>query len=132
MAWPVALGGGYHLMMLDGSFDGVTSTDPWLAHLGRLKRTTDLVASGGSFEVELDFLAPPCPTCPAPTQGLIVDGNATEIELVMDVDQWFHAPRLYDFAVYGGNVMSNPSAQNDLHANGVDAYELGRVTGVRP
>jgi hypothetical protein len=132
MAWPPDLGGGYHLMMLDGTFAGSSANDPWLAHLGRLKRSTDAVASGGSFEVELDFLAPPCPTCPAPSHGLIVDNNDTEIQLVMDLDQWFTTPRVYDFAVYGANVMSNPAAQNDLHANGADAFGLGTVTGVRP
>jgi hypothetical protein len=37
MAWPPDLGGGYHLMMLDGTFTGSSPNDPWLAHLGRLK-----------------------------------------------------------------------------------------------
>lgn len=135
MAWPLILGGGYHFMQLDGRFADSTGTEAWLAHMGRLVPANPALTVDPHFQVELDFQEPVCsgtPPCTIPAHGLIVNSDATEAQVWMDVNAWFATPNVYDFGVFGGFVMDNPTAQRELRENGAHVFQIGRVTGVRP
>jgi hypothetical protein len=120
MVWPDPLGGGYHFMQLDGRHHG--GGTGWQAHLGRLDRPTDPVPIDPHFEVQLDFASACGSGC-----ALHLAGDRWTVQLVMDVNKWFEAPNLFDFDVFGSDVMSNPTAQRELGENGVHVFHLGGI-----
>lgn len=116
MEWPPPLGGGYHYMMLDGRYElPGGGLDGWVAHFGRLQRDVDPAPMHHFFRVEL------------PVAGLSVREDAWRVRLVMDLDEWFRSPDVFDFSVYGGTVMENPKAQQVLDDNGRDAFTAAEV-----
>lgn len=107
MEWPEPLGGGYHYMKFEGLFHGDDGESPFAVHAG---------PSGGddfSFDVALPI-------------NLTVDGDAWEINLVMDLNEWFVHPNTYNFADYGG-IMGNPGAQTIIRDNGTDAFSVSDI-----
>jgi hypothetical protein len=119
MVWPEPLGGGYHYMLLDGIFADSTGSDQgWMAHLGRLQSTTQPTPVDPSFLVELPVT-------------LHVAGDAHNVHIVVDVNEWFVNPHVYDFEAIGPFMMDNPDALLDLHDNGSDGvFSIGTVARV--
>ena len=105
MAWPQPMGGGYHYMKLEGSYSAGEEEGSFLVHTG---------PSGGG-----DYLI--SPTLPLAVE---IDGGNWEIRIVMDVDEWFKNPNLYDF-VGRGMIMGNQDAQTILQENGSSVFSLG-------
>ncbi|HJP30424.1 MAG TPA: MbnP family protein [Candidatus Latescibacteria bacterium] len=104
MEWPAPMGGGYHYMRLEGLFDDGGESQAFLSHLG---------PSGGSdfsFVVELPL-------------SLHVDGEDSEIHIVMDVNEWFEDPVVYDLAGQG-MIMGNADAQLTHQANGATVFTV--------
>ena len=50
------------------------------------------------------------------------DGVA--INVIMDVNEWFTKPNIYDFSEYGHMIMMNKNAQNQLKENGSSVFSL--------
>lgn len=111
MEWPESMGGGYHYMKLEGFWShGDGEVVPFKAHSG---------AAGGtdySVAVELD------------AAGLVVEGDALHLRLIMNVEQWFEGPNLWDFRerftppMYG--IMHDAAAQRSLQQNGATVFSL--------
>ena len=111
MMWPMMMPMGdgsterYHYMRFEGRYG---SEGVFRIHTG---------PSGGSdysFPVELPIL-------------MDVDGEAWEIPLIMNLDQWLEGPNTWEFADYG-MIMGNPNAQALLQANGASAFSVGALT----
>lgn len=116
MVWPETLGGGYHFMLLDGIFADSTGADQgWMAHMGRLQSLTQPTPVDPSFLVELPVV-------------LHVASDNHEVQVVVDVNQWFATPHIYDFEVYGPFMMDNPVALLELRDNGeANVFSIGTV-----
>jgi hypothetical protein len=105
MAWPQPMGGGYHYMKMEGSYSAGDEEGSFLVHTGPSR--------GGdySFSAALPL-------------AFEIDGGDWEIRIVMDVDEWFKNPNVYDFAGRG-MIMGNQDAQTILLANGDSVFSLG-------
>lgn len=107
MMWPamMPMGDGtterYHYMRLEGTYD---ASGAFLIHAGP--------SGGGDYSYEV--------TLPV---DLDVDGNAWEVVLQMNVNEWLTGPNTWDFDDYGV-IMGNPSAQALLKANGSSVFSV--------
>jgi hypothetical protein len=122
MAWPPLLGGGYHYMMLNGWFrQGDTIDAPLNIHLGKGQiyqgTTPDADAIIGfvdnHFHVRLS------------RSFLIKRDRTANLKIIMNVDNWFDAPFVYDFNYWGSHIMQNQSAQQMLKENGQNVFTMG-------
>ena len=105
MAWPQPMGGGYHYMKMEGSFSAGNEEGSFLVHTGP--------AAGGDYSV--DAVLP---------LALEMDGDEWEIQIVMNIDEWFNNPHVYNFADRG-MIMANLDAQTVLQENGDSVFSLG-------
>lgn len=119
MFWPELLGGGYHYMKLNGKWlDTLGQVSPFNFHLGIGQiyysfpdSITEFVDN--SFEIEL-----------TPTSFQINAGETTEINLVMNVENWFKNPNVYNHDDWGGDIMQKQDAMKLGCENGQDVFSL--------
>lgn len=104
MAWPEGMmGGGYHYMKLEGTYDSLgvdTINNAFNVHTGG--------TMGGDYSFNVLF----------PNSAFTLDEDGINLEVTMDVSEWFVNPSNYDFATYGPAIMMNMMAQKELQANG--------------
>lgn len=121
MIWPYHMGGdegGYHYMKLNGFWlkDEVERT-PFNFHIGvgqiydQDNNITGFVQNW--FETIL------------PISGFnIKDGGLTELQIVMNIENWFATPHVYDHEVYGGKIMNNQEAMGKIKENGNNVFTV--------
>jgi len=121
MIWPYPMGGdegGYHYMKLNGFWmkDEIERT-PFNFHIGvgqiyaQENNITGFVQNW--FETTL------------PLSGFTIDSEASkELRLVMNVENWFVTPHVYDHDVYGGKIMNNQEAMGKISENGADVFSV--------
>jgi len=102
MEWPVAMGGGYHFMKLEGSFVDTSGTPGYAMHLGN-NMTLCPVSIPSNFSISTASI------------------NMT---LVMNINEWYRDPYIYDFNVDGNYSMGNMMAMTKLSANGYNVFSL--------
>jgi len=121
MEWPFTMGGengGYHYMKMNGFWmDLNAERTPFNFHMG-VGEIED--TEGNSeyiqnwFEVELtdeDFM--------------IKSDQVTQIKLIMNIENWFKNPNVYDHNVYGGKIMKNQGAMKAACDNAeVDVFSI--------
>ncbi len=111
MFWPDELGGGYHYMKLNGKYLTADSLlAPLAIHLGRGQNEGHTEFYDNSFTVEL------------PIDLAVYDGQDYPLGLVMNINQWFRDPVVYDFNTYGSAIMQNQQAQQALRTNGHNVF----------
>lgn len=119
MFWPELLGGGYHYMKLNGKWlDTLNQVSPFNFHLGIGQiyysfpdSITEFVDN--SFMIELDA---------SPFQ--IKAGETTEINMVMNVENWFSNPNIYNHDDWGGDIMQKQDAMKLACENGWNVFSL--------
>ena len=102
MAWPDMMGGGYHFMKFEGVYVDGMSTPGFAMHLGRNAYLTNCVISH-SFD--------------------LVNGS-NKMNLVMDLNEWFANPHIYDFNIDGNSSMGDMNDLLKLSQNGIDIFTL--------
>ena len=117
MAWPDVLGGGYHYMQINGKWLNINdSLQPFNLHTGLGQvyengQPTQFVDN--SFEVKLSL------------KNLKIEvAQTAQRTLVMDVNNWFNSPHVYDLNEWGGAIMQNQAAQQTLRENGHDVFAI--------
>lgn len=117
MAWPDALGGGYHYMQINGKWLASNDTvRPFNLHTGIGQRyengqVTEFVPN--HFRMTL------------PLSDFVVHQDATtQLDFVMNVNGWMAEPNIYNFDVIGGSIMQNQAAQDMLRENGPHAISV--------
>ena len=116
MSWPEVLGGGYHYMMLNGWFyRGDTLKSPLNIHLGRGQ-----IRDGDAI---IGFIPNYFHVC-LPKSFSIKRDESTILTLIMDINNWFKEPFLYDFDYWGGHIMQNQSAMQTLKENGHNVFSV--------
>ncbi len=121
MAWPDILGGGYHYMKLNMMWsDGTANPMPFMFHLGIGQLYSGVTPDPDSitdyvqnwFRVTL------------PAVFTVVKGQKTEIILEMDLNQWFGAAEVFDFAQYPMMIMQNQEGMSKACRNGQRAFRI--------
>jgi hypothetical protein len=125
MEWPIILGGqngGYHYMKLNGFWNNTQGLRrPFNFHLGvGQERDTEGNISGyiqNWFEVELA------------NSGFTLNSDQRAIvKLVMNIQNWFNNPNIYDHNEYGGAIMDKQEAMGKACANGKeDVFEAQSI-----
>jgi hypothetical protein len=114
---PAPLGGGYHYMRLEGKYKDTAGTDVGYAyHAIRANDMTmnPLLLEDTSFVVNL---------------GQVAVSNTTNIEVKMNVAEWFKNPSTWDLNTLFASLMPNFEAQKMISANGAQGtFTLGAVT----
>jgi hypothetical protein len=121
MAWSELLGGGYHYMMLNGWFYQGDTLMPLNIHLGRGQIYEGTTHDADSIIGFVDNYFSVC----LPKSFSIKRDETTTLTLIMNVENWFKVPHLYDFNYFGGHIMQNQSAMQMLKENGRGVFGLG-------
>jgi len=100
MEWPVPMGGGYHFMKFEGHASDSAGNYGFAMHLGRNEYLVENVIW---------------------THIQIASGQSN-INLLMNLNEWFRNPEVYDFNIDGNYSMGVMSAMMKLSNNGVDAF----------
>lgn len=122
MAWPDALGGGYHYMKLDGKWKDINAMlQPFNFHLGigQLYHGTGYNTDSIYAFVQNWFRV----SLPG-TAFTIRNGELKSLRLVMNISNWFTNPHDYNFNYWGGAVMQNQEAQQTIRENGWNVFSI--------
>ena len=113
---PGVLGGGYHFMQFDGKYiDNNKEATGFNYHTIKAVDTTDpdnLKFEDTSFKVNL---------------GTVVVANTTEIEIKMNLAEWFKNPNTWNLNELNTVLMPNFEAQKMMRVNGETVFSLGVV-----
>ncbi len=52
----------------------------------------------------------------------IVNGDTTQIDVTMNVENWFRSPNTYDHNYWGGDIMQKQDAMHQIVENGHDVF----------
>lgn len=104
MEWPIPMGGGYHYMKLEGEY--ITADNYFNFHSGML--------GGTPYDIHVDFK----------TRPFTISNDKMELNLEMEIQNWFTNPTDWDFVFFGPAIMGNPAAQQIVHDNGVDVFNF--------
>jgi hypothetical protein len=108
------LGGGYHFMQLEGWYDSIPGTEKrFVTHMGTARNNT---VTPTTYE-DNHFVANPT------ISPLTIDGDF-ELNIVMNVEQWYEDPYQWDFNVYNVMIMPNYDAQRKLNLNGPTVFTI--------
>jgi hypothetical protein len=114
---PGMLGGGYHYMQFDGKYiDNNNEEAGFNYHTIRAVDKTDpdnLILEDTSFEINL---------------GTVSVSNNTNIEVKVNLAEWFKNPNKWDLNELNTVLMPNFKAQKMMSANGKSVFSLGAVT----
>ncbi|MEZ4858963.1 MAG: MbnP family protein [Flavobacteriaceae bacterium] len=121
---PDPLGGGYHYMRMEGKYInsvGVPTEVNFQYHTIRANKHSSLPPGPGTLESTLDtsFLV---------NLGQITIGSNTNVEVKMNVGEWFKNPNTWDLTVLYQTLMPNYAAQLLMNENGKNGvFTLGTV-----
>ena len=112
MEWPEPMGGGYHFMKLEGRyFKSNGAIGSYNTHTGRLETGGHIYEN--FIQVELPF------------SSITLDRRDIEIQVVMNLNEWYRGPNVYDLEAFEPAVMGNQEAQRLLKENGATAFSIG-------
>jgi len=130
MFWPEVLGGGYHYMKLNGKWsnDTIPNNLPFEFHMGTGQvysgdtvNVNDIIAFvHNDFKVEMDVEF-------GMTNDMIVF-----IPIVMNIENWFKDPNIYDHGIWGDYIMQNQEAMNMAVENGANVFSVGELSIMVP
>ncbi|HRY99281.1 MAG TPA: hypothetical protein P5550_09535, partial [Bacteroidales bacterium] len=123
MFWPVWLGGGYHYMKLNGKWkrpdDFVASFDYHLG-IGQIYASNVIVVDSITGFVDNSVRV----GLPA-SSFTITDGGTTEMDIVMNIEEWFREPHVIDLNAIGGYTMQNQEVMQQIRENAANVFTLG-------
>ncbi|MAN59434.1 MAG: hypothetical protein CMC08_06320 [Flavobacteriaceae bacterium] len=108
-SWPDMLGGGYHFMQMDGTYDlDAAIPKPYNFHNGTAR------VSNGVFEANhISFSIP----------EVRVRGRGI-IEIQMNIAEWFRMPYTWVLDDYNTSLMPNYEAQKLMNENGASVFAV--------
>ena len=121
MFWPEYLGGGYHYMKLNGKWleEGQTvQTTPFNCHLGIGQIYYSYPDSIIGY-IHNDFRV----SLPGSSFEMVEDGKK-QINLTMNIENWFKEPHIYNFDEWGSYTMQNQEAMQTLTENGHNVFSV--------
>jgi hypothetical protein len=113
---PEMMGGGYHYMQFDGKFLNTSSEEQGFNY--HAIRAVDNAGTDPTFPQDTFFTV---------ELGTIFISNTTEIEVNMDIAEWFKNPNSWDLNQYNQTLMPNSAAQIMMFENGQSVFSLGDI-----
>lgn len=114
--WPSGLGGGYHYLQLEGQYIDTNSANAnYTYHYGTAK---DGSVTPAVFESNYTL---------AQIGGVTISGSTVNIEIKMNIAEWFKNPYTWDLNVYNTMLMPNYNAQILMKQNAPTVFSLGTV-----
>jgi len=113
---PEMIGGGYHYMQFDGKFINSNMEEQGFNY--HAIRAVDNSGANPTFPQDTFFTV---------NLGAIDITNDVEIEVKMNIAEWFKSPNLWDLNMYNQMLMPNSTAQIMMYQNGQNAFSLGDV-----
>jgi hypothetical protein len=112
---PNALGGGYHFMQFDGKYRDITSVEaPFNYHvISAIDPSNTNDPKDTSFSLNI---------------GAATIGGNTNIQIEMDVSEWFKNPTMWNLNEYDINLMGNYDVQLLMNQNGSSVFSLVSIT----
>ena len=115
MFWPAALGGGYHYSKCEGFYVNSQGAQAGYAtHTGRVRRDIDTEDHHHFFTVSLPI-------------SMQIDGDTWTLPIVMDLNQWYEQPNVYDFPEVP-MIMNDLDRQRTLMENGASVFSAGAIS----
>ena len=124
-AWPDFLGGGYHYMQIIGKWqapDGDLKTMNFHTGIGQLYEENSMQIPDIYQYVHNHFLVT------IPCEFSIGKNGTTSMDLIMNIENWFQSPNVYDHNYFGGSIMQNQEAQAVIKQNGWDVFTIGKIS----
>lgn len=125
MMWPDILGGGYHYMMINGSWkdkENVVKSYAFHMGIGQLYKSNVIVVDSIYAFVQNYF------TVSLPGSAFTIEKNKTrKVEIIMNIESWFKTPHIYDHNYWGGAIMQNQPAMQMAKENGYDVFAVGKI-----
>lgn len=122
MMWPDILGGGYHYMMINGSWGDNTNVIKSFAFhmgIGQLYKSNVINVDSIYAFVQNYF------TVSLPGSAFTIEkGKTRKIAIVMNIDSWFKTPHIYDHNYWGGAIMQKQPAMQMAKENGFDVFRV--------
>ena len=113
---PDMLGGGYHYMQFDGKFINSSMQEQGFNY--HAIRAVDNPGANPTFPQDTFFEV---------NLGEISFNDNVEIEVKMNIAEWFKTPYQWDLNVYNQMLMPNSAAQILMYDNGQNVFSLGEV-----
>ena len=104
MEWPIPMGGGYHYAKIEGQY--INEDNYFNFHSGML--------NGSAYEIQVDLK----------NQPFTVAGTSINLNLKMEIQNWFTNPTDWDFTHWGAGIMGNADAQKTVQENGADVFSF--------
>jgi len=104
MFWPENMGGGYHYQKLEGRYLDNGIKKFFNFHAGGLDKVDY------SIQVKL------------PNSNFQVKSAQIQMDLNMEIQNWFRNPIHWDFSYFGAAIMQNHEAQQTIQKNGQDVF----------
>ena len=124
MGWPEMLGGGYHYMMMNGKWKDTTGNImPFNFHLG-----IGQLYKGNSYNVDSIYaFVQNYFTVSLPESSFtLADKEQRTFRIVMNIEQWFENPHVYDHNAWGGAIMQKQPAMQMAKENGWDVFSIDK------
>ncbi|MBI2272049.1 MAG: hypothetical protein HYU69_17050 [Bacteroidetes bacterium] len=103
MQWPQMMGGGYHFLKLEGYYKDSSGTYGYNMHLGT-----------NNCLIHVKLYKP----------ITISTDTKTPVSIVMNINEWFRDPHVFDFNVDGNYIMGNAVAMKKIAENGTDVFSF--------
>lgn len=111
--WPTMLGDGYHFMQMEGKYKYQGNDSTYAYHNGTAR------VSPGVFEAN---------HFKASLAGVTLSKANVNIEVKMDIAEWYKNPNTWDLNMYHFLLMPNYAAQKMMQANGISVFSMGNVS----
>lgn len=124
MGWPEVLGGGYHLMMMNGKWKDLSENIvPFNFHLG-----TGQLYKGTGYNVDsiYAFVQNYFTVSLTVSSFQLADKEKVTFDLSMNIEQWFENPHVYDHNYWGGAIMQKQPAMQMVKENGWDVFSINK------
>lgn len=103
MAWPTAMGGGYHFLKMEGHYlDSLNTNQGYAIHLGNKKNLIYIKQN----------------------QILHQRNNAHEYSVIFNINEVFSNPYNYNLNIDNNYTMSDPKAMLKIKNNTIDAFNI--------
>jgi len=119
MFWPEYLGGGYHYLKLNGKWleeDQTIQTTPFDFHLGIGQIYHSYPDSIIGFVQNYFRVSLPG------SNFELSKGEKKEMNIIMNVENWFQNPHIYNHDEWGGYIMQNQDAMLTAKENGSNVF----------
>jgi hypothetical protein len=122
MFWPEVLGGGYHYMKLNGKWKNVEAeVVPFNMHLG-IGQIYDANSNEIIGFVQNYFRVS------LPGSGFSISaGDTLMFNIIMNAEEWFEDPNIFDLDYWGSHIMENQAAMQTVKENGHNVFVIHEI-----